>query len=100
MRAALAQSSMTLWREKHRKGAIFRRKMAPFRCFRLSRARSAEQSVSHVHLSGNSYDMKYKKGVLENLFQNTFLSTLPAGLTRFLHFTLGYPLQKCQKYEV
>ena len=28
MRAALAQASMTLWREKHRKAAIFRRKMS------------------------------------------------------------------------
>ena len=33
MRAALAQTSMTLWRAKHRKGAIFRRKMSGFEVF-------------------------------------------------------------------
>ena len=33
MRAALAQASMTLWRAKHRKEAIFRRKMSGFEVF-------------------------------------------------------------------
>ncbi|MBB5263616.1 hypothetical protein HNP82_000714 [Catenibacillus scindens] len=33
MQAALAQSSMTLWRAKRRKGAIFRRKMCGFEVF-------------------------------------------------------------------
>ena len=33
MRAVLAQASMTLWRAKHRKVAIFRRKMSGFEVF-------------------------------------------------------------------
>ena len=33
MRAALAQASVTLCRAKHRKGAIFRRKMGGFEVF-------------------------------------------------------------------
>ena len=33
MRAALAQVSMALWRAKHRKAAIFRRKMSGFEVF-------------------------------------------------------------------
>ena len=33
MRAALAQASMALWRAKHRKAVIFRRKMSGFEVF-------------------------------------------------------------------